>query len=167
MAWTNLPTFVAGSVPGAADFNAYIRDDLTYLLSGRAKATKVYVGAADLSTTSLTFVDVDATNLKVSLGVVNSGNVLVLVQGQWRAESTATTGAEFDVIMDSTTRAGNATHGLWRVSTGATQSNVLVASFSGVSVGSHDFKVQYRAVSAGQATVWLNGYPLVMVAMEV
>ena len=67
------------------------------VLSGRALAKKIYVGAANLTTAGTTFVDADATNLIIS---ITPQSTRVRVTFTFTADS-ATNPAEFDILCTS------------------------------------------------------------------
>lgn len=168
MAWTTPATWTAGQVIGATDLNAQVRDNLSYLFSGRPLGTKVYVGAANYTTTSATFSDVDAANLILSLSSVSSGRIIALAALYGGSDNTASSAIEVDLILDSTTRAGHATHGLMRGVQNVSWGMFIIGYFSGVSVGSHTIKLQFRNVTAGAtATIFANNFPIEMWALEV
>jgi len=166
MPWTTPATWTAGQVIGATDLNTQLRDNLSYLCVERPNAYLIRTGTSDYSTTLATFSDMDAANLILTVANVQSGRLLVLVSLMGAADNTAASAAEFDVILDSTTRAGG-THGLIRVPQNNQRAVVLVARFTGVSVGSHTVKLQYRNATAGAAAQALNNaYPITLWATE-
>lgn len=151
MAWTSPATWTAGQVVSAADMNTQVRDNMSYLLSGRPIATATR--QAQYSTTTASFTDVDATNLKVS-GSIISGRAMVLISTGLGAANSANHYGAVSVIADSTTYplTHNTTYGLAFASQNDVQKTVgLLAIFTGLSAGTHDFKLQFKAGVAGQA----------------
>jgi len=161
MAWIAPPTFTSGQVVSASDLNQYIRDNTNYLFSGRALSALVQT-AAGATTTSTTFVDVSSANLTVSI-TVNSGRAICF----WMADISISTGitVSFDWIVDSTTRSsGSGTGGnglLQFTNANAVASSItLIGIFTGLSVGSHTFRPQWRVgsgtgtLAAVQSTMW-------------
>jgi len=160
MAWTTPPTFASGQVVTAADLNSYLRDNTNYLFSGRPSASVLRVTTSDYSTNSSSFVDIDSTNLVLTL-TVSSGRVLLMMNATWGMTGGAA--AYLDWIVDSTTRLGG-TYGLMA---GGVQSNVcLVGLATGLSVGSHSFKPQYRS-SGSLIYAYNTGFPIALYAWEV
>ena len=68
MAWTSPKTWVAGDPLLAAELNVDVRDNQLFLLNPTESAAE-YTGGSP-TTTSATWVDVDATNVKVTLTTV-------------------------------------------------------------------------------------------------
>jgi len=163
MPWTIPATFSPGQVVAASDLNSQLRDNELYLLAGRPMGYVMRQGVADYTTTSTTFVDVDATNLILTLAL-NGSRVLVVATGTM--EAAVAQDMYFDWIVDSTTRAGG--------SNGVSQSNnnnqrqtfTALGFFSGLSAGVHTFKLQYRTVG-GTATLHNNGQPLTLFGVEI
>lgn len=168
MGWTTPVTWSNGSVPGATDLNAQIRDNLLFLFSGRALQKIAYEGSADKTTTSTSFVAVDTTNLRCTL-TVTTGRVLVFGRGNW-SNSTTTAQMYADFLMDGATRAGGTNNGLAQQETGSTGTGYwpfsILGIFTGVSSGSHTFDLAWK-VSAGTATMLNNTEPIVLIAMEI
>src|SRR5258707_3675416 len=80
MAWTPFPTtpqvyFYTGQLIAAADMNTYIRDNMNYLYA-RPKTVIKRDNNADFTTTSATFVDIDGTNLAITMTI--SGSAVLL-----------------------------------------------------------------------------------------
>jgi len=89
MAWTAPKTWTVDGVLTAADMNTYVRDNLHYLLSPN-KGVIIRNNNGDYSTTSTSWVDVDATNLSLTI-TTHGGPVLVIAvckaangNGNWR-----------------------------------------------------------------------------------
>ncbi|MEP7285401.1 MAG: hypothetical protein ABI947_06505 [Chloroflexota bacterium] len=169
MPWNTPITFTPGQVVSATDLNNNVRDNANYLLSGRALAKVVRTGARNYSTTGFTFVDVDATNLILNL-TVNSGRVLCIATGAWYNAAGTVIDLYMDWILDSVTRAGGA-QGSLRVQTTTTnfpfQPFICVAQFSGLSVGSHTFKLQFAASAGNTVSIANASYPIVLHAFEI
>jgi hypothetical protein len=167
MAWTTPQTWIAGTVPGASDFNTQIRDNLNFLLSGQVASFAQYTSSA--GTTSTSFVDVDATNLKIS-GLITTGRALVIFTLVGSVSFVSGAGSGFyDIIRNSTTRAGNATTGLMAIPNNTPQRGIpVIALFTGLSVGLHDFKLQFRIEnSLGNSVAISNIAPVTMILLEV
>ena len=161
MPWNTPPTFTAGQVVTASDLNSYLRDNPNYLFGGPTTYTVKREGTADYTITSTSFVDVDATNLIITANV-QGGKFTVIAE--FFMEPTGTSPqCEADIILDSTTRFGS-THGT-AVFTPARWGHVtLVAFFTGLSAGSHTFKLQARVTGASMTcTVYNNARPISMI----
>jgi hypothetical protein len=154
--WTTPTTWNPGQVVSATDLNTHLRDNLNYLVSGFPMSMVVRNNAGNYTTTSTTFVDVDATNLIITI-TLQSGRAIIYAQCMCLGDAAAGDGMEIDIIVDSTTRAGNATHGLFRVARTLRSHAAVFAVFTGLSVNaSHTFKLQFRTVGAGTATIEAN-----------
>ncbi|MHB8625618.1 MAG: hypothetical protein ACYDBJ_04510 [Aggregatilineales bacterium] len=160
-------TWLPGQVVAASDLNSNIRDNSLYLLAGRPTGFTQHVGSSDYSTASTTFVDVDATNLILSL-TTNGSRVMVaalcMVSG-----TLAAGGCFLDFIVDSTTRVGG-TNGLisTAIAGGGTQLHAVTAIglFTGLAAGAHTFKLQYRGNGSGSATIYNTNIPVTLLAWE-
>lgn len=147
MAWTTPATWTAGQVVGASDLNAQIRDNETYLLSGRGIGNLWWTSTGTITVNSATFVDVDATNLKMTL-LINSGRVM----GWWSAAMNATnTGnnvkAWVNTRLDDTTDDASGTNGavILQQAASANYTPVFVPfAFTGLSQASHFVKLRGR-----------------------
>ncbi len=153
MAWTTPDTRSAGDVLSAANYNTYLRDNLNYLFSGRPKFSILRDNGANYTTTSLTFVDVDGTNLKGTLTV--SGSAVLL------GFNCALVGLNirgfFDFAVDGTRLGAAGLNGLIRQTEGNGGGDggvSLMALVTGLSIGSHTFTIQWRAHAAGTLTMY-------------
>jgi hypothetical protein len=150
MPWTTPKTWVNNDPLTASDMNTHIRDNLNAL---KAPPTAQYTAneASNYQTTGTTFASVDATNLNLSI-TTTGGDVLIGFHGTALNSTTGVT--MFDVLLDNTTRLGG-DDGFF--STGGTANLYQVASFvhlvTGLSAGTHNFKLQWR-VSSGTTTLY-------------
>jgi len=147
MAWTSPRTWVAGELVTAALMNAHVRDNLLILKDPVSDDYLTNEGS-DYTTSSTSYVDVDATNLAFTL-VTNGGPVVVAFTGVVSHSSTGDT--EFDVDMDGARLAGD--DGLTTVNTVTTgPPKTAGVSFaflkSALSAASHIFKLQWRTEAA-------------------
>lgn len=153
MAWTTPVTWTTNQLVTAADLNAQVRDNLNYLFNGRPKFSILRDNNANYTTTSLTFVDVDGTNLKGTLAL--SGGAVLL--GFNCAMVGLNIRGYFDFAVDGT-RVGTAgTNGLMRQTEGNGGGDggvSLVALVTGLSAGSHTFTIQWRAHISGTLTMY-------------
>src|SRR5258708_27216246 len=157
MAWTTPPTFTKGQLVAASDLNSYVKDNTNYLLNRPQNNIKRDANGG-YSTTSTSFVDVDATNLAITLTI--SGSAIAFGFDGWITG--ATTGqTEFDVTIDGTRYASGGTDG-W---IGMSDTSPILGQISGtglatgLSAGSHTLKLQWRnrtgntsAMAAGSGT---------------
>ena len=143
MPWTTPPTFTPGQVVTATDLNSYLRDNPSYLL-GRPSSVIRRNNGSDYTTTSTSFVDIDATNLAITFAVSGTA-VLITFAGALRIAA-ATNQADFDVTVDGV-RYGLGANGLISMNLPNASVDNLV-SFSvlvtGLAAGSHTFKVQWK-----------------------
>jgi hypothetical protein len=143
MSWTDPKTWQTGEALTASDMNTHIKDNLNAL---KAPPTAHYEcdEVSDYSTTSTSFVDIDATNLSLTI-VTTGGDVLI---GHYGVYNNASGQCQIDVEMDDTRLAANGNDGMlgWNGPT------TIVHLVSGLSAETHVFKLQWR-VTAGQG--WL------------
>ncbi len=169
MSWTTPKTWTPGDVLSASELNTHLRDNPNYLLSGFAMASVIHEPASDYTTTAGSFVDVDATNLKLTL-TVKGGRAVVYASFHLASDGTANSSGEATVLCDTATYPdGSGANGLVRLKTTGTQVVSLVAFFSGLAEGSHTFKLQFRNAAAGATTTIYkvnsgatNGSPITM-----
>lgn len=148
--WVSPRTWTAGELVTATIMNAHVRDQLTALKSP-AYFRCVIDEASNYTTTSTSFTDVDATNLSATITTAG-GNVLVgftcVVDNN---------GANYNYLnldVDGATVVGD--DGLVVTQEGAAgerQQAVFTFLVTGLSAGSHTFKLQWK-VSAGTATLY-------------
>jgi hypothetical protein len=130
--------------------------DATHLESDRVQRT-----AGNLTTTSTTFVDATGMSITKTTG---ARRVLLSVSGTWNAAGSD--GVSIDFTVDGT-RVGQ-DNGLMQYNS-TTPANVAMSYLTDVlSAGSHTFKVQWKSVSGGSATLFAvtTVTPLVFSAVE-
>lgn len=147
MAWTDLTNVTTGQLIDATLFNN-ILDNQRYLLE-RAAASQIYVAGSNYTTTSTSFVDVDATNLKLAITPA-SERLLVFASARL---SVSANRAFLDLAANSV-RAGDTSWGLGGTESAAiTQMLTIVGYWSGLTPGNnYDVTLQWR-VTSGTATI--------------
>jgi hypothetical protein len=151
--WTTMTVLETGDLVTEADLDA-MRGNIEYLLDPSKQSILRFNGTS-YSTTSSAFVDIDATNLSISL-TTYGGPVLVTFTGNVYA---GTTGQR--ILVDFTvdgTRYANSSYGLVQIynpgtSTTNTQPVTFAVLLTGLSAGSHTFKMQWAI--AGGSTAYL------------
>ena len=142
--WTTPKTWSTGEALTASDMNTHIRDNLDAL---KEPPTASYAcdEASDYTTTSTTFVDVDSTNLSLQI-TTTGGDVLIGFVGT--VQLTTAASILFDVDVDGTRDGGD--DGICR---GYSSTNTLIQTIgfvrliTGLSAGSHTFKLQWKTTS--------------------
>ena len=138
MAYTTPKTFAANDILTASEMNTYVRDNTVAL---KAPPSDQYSGELSDGTSSATFVDVDATNLSLTI-TTTGGDVRIGYVG-W-CDNT------FDIFLDvdiDGTRFQNTTNGIMRNNT--TKQNLsFVVVATGLSAASHTFKLQFKGDGA-------------------
>src|SRR5260370_40838420 len=109
MGWSSPATFSTGQLIGATDLNTYVRDNTNYLLT-RPKTVIKRDNNADYTTTSTTFVDIDSTNLAITMTISGSAVLLNLQAGA--GYTGALQVAAFDFQIDGTPYASRGVSGL-------------------------------------------------------
>lgn len=159
MAWTTPQTWVDGNVLTAAELNEQVRDNLNFLFS-KPGDNYVMNEAADYTTTSTLFVDVDATNLALTI-TTGGGDVLIWFNGVMSGTGTPSY-LSVDVLLDGSRLAGDD-----GILTLGSNNNGIISQYqgdkwqnmgfaylkTGLSAGSHTFKLQWK-VSTGTATLY-------------
>jgi hypothetical protein len=162
MTWTTPMTWVASSVVSAAQLNEQLRDNLVYLLS---RPHQRIIRDAGYSTTSTSFVDIDSTNLSITL-TLSSGAVLVGLEVNAFYDGSGSRPV-FDITIDGTRYANAVATGLGGI-TGVSGSFTVHLSFTvlvvGLTVGSHIFRPVWRNSTTGTASLVS---PVVFWALEV
>jgi hypothetical protein len=168
MPWNTPRTWLPGEVVTASLLNAQLRDNLNQLLAGRPLAYVCRTGSADYSTSSSSFVNVDATNLALTLTL--NGSRALVVATALIAGSLNNSICYLDWIVDGSARAGG-TNGLVQSALGTTgtvfQTATALAVFSGLAPGAHTFTLQYRGNGNGDASVLNNGQAVVLFGLEI
>jgi hypothetical protein len=150
--WNNPATFNPGQIVNATDFNKYVRDNPAYLFS-RPLETALIDNGASYTTTSDTFVDLDAT--KASKTFTPYGTKIFLIfcgVMLWQAGDAV--GAAFDFTIDSTRLGVAGTSGLMAMFPTAVSTEMGFCYFGVATVtanASHTFRVQWRRRTSGTA----------------
>ncbi len=145
--WTSPVTWNPGQVVAASDLNAQLRDNLIYLFARPQGVVKRDNGAS-YTTTSTSFVDIDGTNLKITLNISGSAVLLGFTGCGYLAQ--------FDFLIDSTRYASAGADGLVDAG-GALGPICMIGLVTGLAAGSHTFKVQWKVTGGTGALYAGNG----------
>ena len=123
--------------------------------TGILLAVHAYAPASDTtdSSTSTTFVDVDATNLAVTFTAPASGNVLIHVQVN--VTSNNATGDIYVNLREGSTNLANTSRLVDAVSSNTLTQIMCAFYLTGLSAGSHTYKLGYKTTTAA-TTVAVN-----------
>jgi hypothetical protein len=150
------PAATLGFLYEKTDGKLYFKNDAgteTELTIGTLQAASFKRTAGDYTTTSTTFVDVDATNFALTF-TTGARRVMIGLVGSC-ANSATNSSVVFDVTVDGT-RQGGTSWGLQRTQI-YTATAVVDCSFvyitAALTAASHTFKLQWRA-SADTATLY-------------
>jgi hypothetical protein len=172
MPWNTPITWQVNQLVTETDLNAQVRDNLAYLkerVDAPASASYMLNESADYTTSSTTFVDVDA--VKLAFTITTRGNaVMIGFFGTVSATTTTESVAFFDVTMDGVRVGGDDGLALCARKSGsggslASDSVSFVMLLPTVSAGDHTFKLQWKisgatmALRAGAGTVGLDVHP--------
>lgn len=123
------------------------------------------INGGDYTTNSLTFVDVDTANLILNI-IPRNGLVYVQASGIWYIANNADA-TYMDWIVDSTTRAGDATQGshkrIWTLledNNDVKHMFFCAALFTGLSAASHTFKLQWKSSPGVNVNIQCTTSPL-------
>ncbi len=151
--WTTMRSLATGDLVTEADMEA-LRGNIEYLLDPSHQRI-LRTAASSYLTTSTTFVDVDSTNLSLSL-TTHGGPVLVIFSGCVYGSVTSVR-AYLDVAIDGTRHAGTPLGLLQFGGLGTAPADGRPAAFSllvnGLEAGTHTFVLQWAASSSG--TIYL------------
>ena len=151
--WVSPRTWTAGELITASIMNTHVRDQLTALKTPAGGYSIINEGA-DYTTTSTSFVDVDATDLIITF-TTGGGDVLLFFTGS-AIHSVLTGRIYFDIHESVSAARLGGDDGLLEVAISNT-SSVVNATFCYRAVGltavSHAFKVQWKT-SAATATLY-------------
>lgn len=137
MAYSAPSTRSTGYTVTAANWNELVNNQLYF--AARQLVELTYKLSGDVTGTGTSFIDVDATNLNLSF--TNQTSQIVCMATFRSAGGGGA--AYFDLILDSVTRAGDATYGL-NGSPGTGESVTLLGVWKGVSAATHSIKLQYK-----------------------
>jgi hypothetical protein len=145
--WTTPKTWVEGYLVDEDDLNEQLRDNLDAL---KEPPTDSYVcdEASDYTTTSTSFVDVDATNLSLTI-TTTGGDVMVGFFGTVEHSAASSNAIRFDVDLDGSVIGGDA--GLAGMNFSVSDQRLTVSFVylvTGLSAGTHTFKLQWETASA-------------------
>lgn len=147
MAWSTPKTWSTGELVTSSLLNTHLRDQLIFLKDPPTGQYTLNQGS-DYTTTSSTYVDVDGTNLALTL-VTAGGDVLVGFYGTFQ-HSTANAAVALDISVDGVRQGGD--DGLITGRAASTQNGYLpiafVAMVRGLSAGSHTIKLQWKTTAA-------------------
>lgn len=152
-----------GNVDDALD---QLADRVQYLATERAYVSQTYRPAGYIQTTSTSFVDVDATNVKVTITPQNSSRVLVGFS--FTGGGGTTYAGHFDILQVGGSRAGDATYGMAQADAGPTPHHyTLMAIFTGLTPGTeYTFRLQMKTNSSSQnVSIYLR--PMQFIGMEI
>ena len=150
MAWTSPKTW-GSEVLTSSDLNTHLRDNLEALKdppSDNYEADE----SSDYSTTSTSFVDVDATNFNFTI-TTTGGDVMVGFSGR---VANASGYVHMDVDLDGTRIAADGTDGIVSSPNATAQHASFVWLVTGLSAGSHQFKLQFKC-NSGTAVIYAGG----------
>ena len=153
MAWTAARTWVSDEIVTAAQFNEQIRDNLNYL---NIRPSDLYVlnEGADYTIATSTWTDVDATDLALTI-TTNGGDVLISFAPTILNGASTNTATYLDVTIDAVREGGD--DGLAKVlNLSPAEEHMLPMIYlkTGLSAGSHTFKVQWKRVGSGTMTMY-------------
>lgn len=149
MTWITPKTWTANELVTAAMLNTHLRDNLNAL---KAPPTQHYEcdESANYTTTSGVFVDVDATNLALTIETTG-GDLLVHFHGTISQTSTVAA-VMFDLELDGARVAGN--DGILVVQTNAQATPVsFTYLITGLSADEHTIALQWKTTT-GSATMY-------------
>jgi hypothetical protein len=143
MAWTTVKTWTTAEALGATDLNTYVRDNETYLFSGRPMIGTI--GTATYTTAGTVLTDIGGE--MAGTLTINSGRALFMHSGVYSHNTGVNGNMHLALDVDGTTK----WDGLEVLSANA-QIRSFTVPLTGLSVGSHVFKLRW-SIFAGTATL--------------
>jgi len=161
MSWTDPRTWAVGEVVTATLLNEQLRDNLNAL---KVTNSDEYTldESSDYTTTSTSFVDVDATNLALNL-TTTGGDILVGFAGMMRPIGSSPR-VYFDIDIDG---AAAGDDGIWGIGTlnGTYTPLSFTRLFTGITSGAHIIKLQWKVsggsinLASGAGTIHMDVHP--------
>jgi len=159
MAWTTAKTWSSEPLT-SNDLNTYVRDNQNYLKDRLDGANaKQYTTQVTADTTSNTFVDMDATNLNLTI-TTNSADVAITIIGnaynstnsnvRWAEVAVDIDGTDYLLVVSSGSHA--------TIGAGDCISSTFI--ISGLSAGDHTFKLRMRAENSGTAHFTIDRFDI-------
>jgi hypothetical protein len=147
--WRTPVTWTVGQLVTATNLNEQLRDNLEFLKTPPTALHHVNQ-ASDYTTTSTSFVDVDATNLSLTI-VTAGGDVMIGFTGT--VDNNGAGKTYLDVAVDSVRMGGD--DGLQAADNNAITAEpmILCVLKQGLAPGSHTFKLQWK-VQSGTSTLY-------------
>ena len=150
--WTTPKTFAEDEVLTYLDVNTYLSDNTEFLFD-RPSDEYVVDGGTDYTTTSTTFVDVDATNLKLE---ITSGGSHLLVHGHIILSNVSVSAYVYlDIEVNGVRQGGQAGIVGMRSVSANDRTTVTFSRLLDLPADDYEIKLQWR-VSAGTAKMY-NG----------
>ena len=139
--WTAPKTWATGELVSASNLNEQVRDNLLVLKDPPSDNYEVDEGS-DYTTTSTSFVDVDATNLALTI-TTQGGDVMVHFHGGMVRAAASGVYISFDVDLDGARIGGD--DGITGVTQYDDYHNVTFTRLiTGLAAGEHTFKLQWK-----------------------
>lgn len=160
MTYSVLPSVSPGDTIASATWGNIVKADIEYLL-GRPKGSTFRDNNGNYTTTSTSFVDVDATNLKQTI-TISGSTVLVGFSGSIITTDVGNVGHVcFDIDVDGTRAGTGGTDGVMMIYDDGNASRPANASFTvlitGLTAGSHTFKLQWRVNNSANTAALTSG----------
>lgn len=166
MTWTLPRSWATDDLVDETMMNQQVRDNLLYLHSGRPGATVARDNNASYSTSSLNFVNIDGTNLSLTI-TTTGGKVLVLFTGAFSEAGSLALNVYLDIAVDGTRIGAAGAYGLCKASLNNTAQTLSIAKVvMGLAAGAHTFTVQWMVDSsvayllAGNGVGGQDGIPI-------
>lgn len=141
MPYNSLATVNPGDVLSSSAWGNQAKANEDYLFSGRAGQSIKRDNGADYTTTSTSFVDIDGTNLVIT-ATISSGKAKITFSG---TANNLSGSMAFDISVDGTRYCSGGNDGILVVGANSTTNVSFSVTVTGLSVGSHTFKPQWRA----------------------
>lgn len=162
MAWTSPTPVTPSQLVTEAFWNAQITENLKALAERRYSVVR-YTNGSNYTISGSTWTDVDAANISGS--ITNASSTRIKFTVQLNGARSAGVYVAFDLLVDGA-RIGDATYGIGQLTNASGASCSFTAIKTGLSVGAHTFKLQFKCDAGGSSGVVTGTLPVMIIAEE-
>lgn len=152
MAWTTPRTWVVDEVVTASVMNVHVRDNMNALKDPPTDQDILNLGA-DITVTSATFVDADATNLSEVI-VTKGGDVLIGFSGTMAIDDTEALYIDVWETIEGTLADNDGMFSTTAHAAGAALNCSFVFLVRGLTARAHQFKLRVKSTGGSTVTIY-------------
>jgi len=158
MPWTTPANWSSIPVPGVSDMNTQVRDNLNFLLNGKALAGSSFLNQVWSLTSTTTLTQIDGTNLTTTVNVT-TGRLIVELDTQIQTSNNGSGGTLF-LYLDGAAATGqgmDTTHGIADLPVNTQLQFARQFILTGLSAASHTVSLYWKVGAAGE-TIYLGNW---------